>query len=88
VKSTAVDYTIMILPIVIGLVGGYLLIKKDWKRYGLVYLLNGMAGNVLCYTFVFAGFYSFPKFTLNGYSVAPYLIMLTFIPFTSLLGKS
>jgi hypothetical protein len=85
-KYPLYEYIIMAIPIAIGIVGGYFLLKRDWKRYGLVFLLNAIAGNALCYGFVLFGFYSFPNTPLHYGLPFPLLVMLTFIPFTSLLG--
>ncbi len=51
---------ISIISAVSVIIGSYFILRLDWKRYGLLYLLTGVLGNLLCYFFVEVGFYSFP----------------------------
>lgn len=51
---------ISIVSIVIAISGSYFLLRIDWRRYGLLYLIAAITGNTLCYVFVKVGFYSFP----------------------------
>ncbi|MGO4886758.1 CBO0543 family protein [Anaerobacillus sp. MEB173] len=53
--------TFLIVTVVTGgIIGILLFLRIDLKRYGLLYLLSVIVGNVLCYLFVELGFYSYP----------------------------
>jgi len=51
---------ISIVSIAVAISGSYFLLRIDWRRYGLLYLIATITGNTLCYVFVKVGFYSFP----------------------------
>lgn len=76
---------ISIIILVFVLIGSYFILRLDWKRYGLLYLLTGILGNVLCYLFVEVGFYSFPYIFLPIIKI-PILAILTAFPYYVLLG--
>lgn len=42
-------------------IGCLYFIRLDWKRYGFLFILVAISANILCYTFIFVGFYSFPN---------------------------
>lgn len=62
-----------------SLVGSISIVKNNWKRYAALYLSSSLIGIVLCYGFVFIGFYFFP-FQLLPISL-PILEMVTVLPF-------
>lgn len=70
----------------LSLLGSYLIIRLDWKRYGLVFLLSGIVGNILCYIFVQLGFYSFPYRIFPQISTMPFETILTIFPLIVLIG--
>lgn len=37
-----------------------LILRKNWKRYGLLFLISAVIGNILCYIFVVLGLYYYP----------------------------
>jgi len=74
-----------IVSLVIVLIGSYFILRLDWKRYGLLYLLAGVIGNLLCYLFVEVGFYSFPYIFLPILKI-PLIAILTAFPFYVILG--
>ena len=45
---------------VLSLLGAIWILRYNWRRYGLLFLLSSAAGTILCYIFVVLGFYSFP----------------------------
>lgn len=69
----------------IVLVGSYFILRLDWKRYGLLYLLAGVIGNLLCYLFVEIGFYSFPYIFLPIMKI-PVMAILTVFSYYVILG--
>jgi hypothetical protein len=76
---------ISIACVAISVVGSYFILRLDWKRYGLLYLLVGVLGNLLCYLFVEVGFYSFPYIFLPILKV-PIFAILTAFSYLVLLG--
>lgn len=80
------EFYIYITALLISLIGSYFIIRINWKRYGLLFLLSGLAGNIICYIFVKAGFYSFPYRLFDGISVMPFDALLIVFPFLVLLG--
>ena len=74
-----IETFIHVLVIVMGGIGLILFLKLDWKSYGLLFVISGIVGNVLCYIFVKLGFYSFPYLFFSGVTSMPFLtITLTF----------
>lgn len=70
----------------LSLIGSLLIMRFNWKRYGLLFILSGITGNILCYIFVKMGFYSFPLRLFPKISLIPFNAILTFFPFFVLLG--
>ena len=85
-SSTYSETIILIAATAIGLIGSLLIIRLDWKRYGLLFLLTAITGNLLCYIFVTIGFYSFPFRLFPHISIMPFEAILTIFPFYVLLG--
>lgn len=81
-----IETWILIIATILPLIGSYYIVKIDWKRYGLLFLAAGIIGNILCYTFVAMGFYSFPYRILPGLSPMPITAILTAFPYYVLLG--
>ena len=74
-----IETFIHVLVIVMGGIVLILFLKLDWKSYGLLFVISGIVGNVLCYIFVKLGFYSFPYVFFSGVTSMPFLtITLTF----------
>lgn len=69
----------------LSLLGSYLILRKNWKRYGLLYLISGLVGTILCLLFVLLGFYSFPL-TIIPKSPIPLLQIFTSVPFLVIFG--
>jgi len=66
------------LTVIIGsYAGSIFILKKDWKRYGLLYLISAAAGILACVAFMLFDFYYYP--------VTPYSLGLPF-PFTAIVA--
>ncbi|EIW17742.1 MULTISPECIES: CBO0543 family protein [Pelosinus] len=76
---------ISIASSVIAIIGSYLILRLDWKRYGLLYLIAGLLGNLICLLFVEVKFYTFPYIFLPILKV-PIFSILTAFSFLVLLG--
>ncbi|SFM26034.1 CBO0543 family protein [Pelosinus propionicus] len=76
---------IAIFSSIIVAIGSYFILRLDWKRYGLLYLLAGLIGNLLCYLFVEVRFYSFPYIFLPILKI-PIFSILTAFSYFVLLG--
>lgn len=74
-----------ILPL-LSLIGSYFIIRIDWKRYGVLFLLSSVVGFILCAVFVFLDFYSYPYRLLPAFSSMPLTSVLTAFPFYVLIG--
>lgn len=67
-------YTALIL----GICGTIFVLRFDWKRYGILFLLSGAVAIGLCYIFVKLQFYSFPEIPLHNLSLPYFEMMVTF----------
>lgn len=76
---------ISIVSVVFSLIGSFFILRLDWRRYGLLYLIAGVLGNVLCYIFVEVGFYSFPYIFMPVIKT-PVTAVLTAFSFYVLVG--
>lgn len=81
-----IETFITVFANIISLAGSIFIIRTDWKRYGALFLLSGIVGNILCYLFVMLGFYSFPYLIFPKISIMPFETVLTVFPFLVLLG--
>ena len=85
-RNLPVDFWISIAAIAISLSGSYWIVRRDWKRFGLFYVLISVVGNIICYTFSSLGFYSFPFRLFSDFSIMPFTVVTTFFPFYVLAG--
>ncbi|MDR6123376.1 hypothetical protein QFZ87_002973 [Bacillus sp. SLBN-46] len=76
----------MLITIAIAAIGCLYFIRIDWKRYGLLYLISGLAANLLCYTFTYLGFYSFPNNVLHNGFLTPFGLVSTVFPLLTMFG--
>jgi hypothetical protein len=81
-----IETYITVSAIVLSLIGSYYILRRGWKRYGLIFLLAGIVGNILCYIFVKMGFYSFPYRLFAKLSIMPFETVLTLFPFFVIFG--
>jgi hypothetical protein len=77
---------ILLGTIIFGLIGLTFFLKLDWKRYGLLFLISAIVGNVLCYMFVKLGFYSYPYRLFPKLVVMPITAVTFSFPILVLLG--
>lgn len=77
---------ISIFAITASILGSIFIIRLDWKRYGLLFLISGAVGNILCYIFVKLNFYSFPFRFFPDITPMPFLAILTIFPLYVLIG--
>lgn len=78
-----------LVSIFIGLISGLgilLILRLDWKKYGLLYLLSAVVGNILCILFVSANFYSFPYVLFPEIIQMPFTAVATLFPLYVLIG--
>jgi hypothetical protein len=76
----------MLTTIAIAAIGCLYFIRIDWKRYGLLYLISALAANLLCYTFTYLGFYSFPNNVLHKGFLTPFGLVSTVFPLLTMFG--
>lgn len=81
-----IETLISIIAIIISCVGSYLILKINWKKYGLLFLSSGFIGIILCYIFIKIGFYSYPFRLFPSISSMPFEIIFTSFPFLVLVG--
>ncbi len=81
-----VEKIALLIAILLAAIGCAYIIRIDWKRYGFLYLLTVISANLLCYTFTYIGFYSFPNNILHGNLLTPYALVSTAFPFGVLFG--
>jgi hypothetical protein len=67
-------------------VGTVLIIRVNWRQYGLLYLISGAIGNLLCIFFERVGLYSFPQRIFPHLATIPFYVVLTMFPFYVLAG--
>lgn len=77
---------ILITAIILSTIGSIWIIKKNWKQYGLIFIVTGVVGNILCYIFIKLGLYDFPYRLFPNLSPMPFFAILTIFPFYVLLG--
>lgn len=64
----------------------FLIIRTDWKRYGALFLLSAIIGNVLCYIFVKLCLYEFPYRLFPDLFIMPVAVVTTTFPAAVLFG--
>ncbi|WP_174731757.1 CBO0543 family protein [Mesobacillus harenae] len=79
------EHIVELIAVTAGLTGIVMILKSNWKWYGVLYLLSSASAASVCYLFVTLDFYSF-KAKLTEVLPIPIIEMLTVIPFLSLLG--
>ncbi|MEH6948218.1 CBO0543 family protein [Bacillus sp. JJ634] len=72
--------------IIIGLLSLIFFLRLDKKRYGLLFILSALAGNILCYMFVKFKFYSFPYLLFPRIEIMPVTVVTFFFPIMVLLS--
>ncbi|MCR2806906.1 CBO0543 family protein [Paenibacillus soyae] len=80
------ELIILLLSVGVSAIGSIWIIQYDWKRYGALYLISAVVGNILCYIFIQLGFYEFPRVLLGHLFKIPFFEVLTIFPFYVLFG--
>ncbi len=70
----------------VSVAGLFWIIRKNWKQYGLLYLLSSFVGVVLCYIFIYLKLYTFPFRLFPSLSPIPVYLIITFFPLYVLGG--
>ena len=76
-------YVYLIGSILSG-IGTIWIIKKNWRQYGLLFLISVIIGNILCLLFIELQFYPY-NFFPKLYPM-PFPLLLTMFPFYVLFG--
>lgn len=84
--ESSIETYITLFTIGVSLIGAYLIIRTDWKRYGLLFVIAAIVGNILCYIFVRLNFYSYPYRLFPKISVMPFDVVATVFPLYVLIG--
>lgn len=61
--------------IAVSVVTSLLIMRNNWKRYGALFLLTAIIGNILCYLFVKLNLYYFPYRLLSGLFIMPLIVI-------------
>jgi hypothetical protein len=64
----------------------FLIIRKNWKQYGLLFLISAAVAIILCILFTGFGFYSFPVRLFPSFSSMPVPLISTLFPMIVLVG--
>jgi hypothetical protein len=78
--------TLILFVIILSSLGSLYIIRKNWIRYGFVFLASVVSAVSLCYLFTSIGFYSFPNNVLHGDLLIPFGLVSTVFPFIVLIG--
>lgn len=77
---------ILVTGIVFSTIGSIIIMKVNWKQYGLIYLISGIVGELLCYFFVKTGLYRYPYRLFPKISVMPFILVFTLFPLYVIAG--
>jgi hypothetical protein len=81
-----VESFILIAVPILAVIGSYFIIKINWKKYGVLFLMSAIAAYIFCALFIFFNFYSYPYRLLPALSSMPLASITTVFPFYVLLG--
>lgn len=71
--------------IVVSAAVSFLIIRTDWKRYGALFLLSAVTGNLLCFLFCGLGLYYYPYRLFPCFRM-PVVVVSTSFPVAVLFG--
>ena len=57
-----------------------LIMRNNWKKYGMLFLLCAIIGNILCYIFVILGYYYYPYRLFPKLFIMPLILVSTMFP--------
>lgn len=63
-----------------------LIMRHNWKKYGMLFLISAIIGNTICYIFCKLGFYCYPYKLFPNLSIMPITLILTMFPAVILFG--
>ncbi|WP_156288628.1 CBO0543 family protein [Oceanobacillus salinisoli] len=66
-----IEFFVHITVIIIGFLGLLFFLKLDPRRYGLLFILATLVGNILCFIFVKLNFYLFPYVLFPAFEFMP-----------------
>lgn len=72
--------------IILSAIGCLSIIRFDWKRYGLIFIISAISGNLFCFGLTYIGFYTFYDYFLEDIFITPILLVSTLFPFIALFG--
>jgi hypothetical protein len=81
-----IETGISVASLVIAAIILVFIIKINWQKYGLLYLLSAGTGVALCYIFIGLNLYTFPYRLFPSLSRAPLTLVLGIFPLLVLLG--
>lgn len=81
-----IETFIHLAGITLSTIGTIFILKINWKQYGALFLSSAVVGELLCYFFVKAGFYSYPYRLFPQISIMPFTLVLTLFPFYVMFG--
>lgn len=81
-----IDTYLSLSSIAVSTVISVLIIRKNWRRYGALFLLSAIVGNILCYVFVKLNLYYFPYRLFPDVFIMPFTMILTMFPALVLFG--
>jgi hypothetical protein len=68
-----IETYISISTLILSVIGTIILLRVNWKQYGLLFLISAVTGVVLCYIFIGLGLYKFPHGYFPKYQKYPLL---------------
>jgi hypothetical protein len=81
-----IETYILVTGIVMSTIGSIFILKKNWKQYGLLYIMTAVTGCLLCLLFIRMGLYEFPYRLFPYLSRMPFFVIVTLFPFYVLAG--
>ena len=81
-----IETYITLTAVVLSCAATIWLLRINWKRYGLLFLISSISGVLLCFIFLGLGLYSFPFRLFPHISKIPFTAILTVFPCYVLLG--
>jgi hypothetical protein len=81
-----IETYILVVGIVLSAIGSIFVLRVNWKQYGLLYLISGIIGELLCYFFVVTGLYKYPYRLFPQVSPMPFLLVMTVFPVYVMVG--
>lgn len=72
---------LLVCSTVLTIAGSLWLLKFNWRKYGLLFVISAVVGQIICYLFYELGFYSFPYRLFPHVSTMSFTSILTVFPF-------